>query len=313
MYVNLPDKLDEELSRARVVFPLYLSQVTDPLQPIPEVLEIAFRVVRIIIRHRLSFHLVTRSPEGIYRLIEEIPELPQYPYWFVAMTVEAPPEKQVVTSPGAPGIVDRLRALKWLNSLGVATVGRTDPTILGLLTRADLEWLIGELKDAGVSHIIASTGYFNRVSMVRLLSSIEGSRWAGRERAVARIYRFDRKDCFPGCRIFRASWHTRVGFHRWLRSKVEEKGLTYAVCQELPRRYDSPGIPTCEGVPKNFVHLRRGRGFEPIGCFGDCLRSCPNPATPPCGNPDLLTHYPYRLKDLGISRRVLTPGTGLLF
>jgi DNA repair photolyase len=311
VYANLPQKLDQELSRCRIVFPLYLSQVTDPLQPVPEVLKTTFQVIRVILKYRLSFHIVTRSAQGVYHLIEEIPELRRYPYWFAELTVEATPEKQRVTSPGAPPIQERLEALRWLHDSGIETVGRTDPTILGLIEREDLEWLIRELKHSGVSHIIGSTGYFNPVSMGRLLKSVKRSPWSKSGGEIAQVYGFAQKDMgsYPQNKIFRAPWHSRVRFHQWLRSRVEKLGMSYAVCQELPREYDSSGIPTCEGIAKNFVHIRSGQGFEPIDCFGDCLRNCPNPEAPPCGNPDLLTHYPYRLRDL----RPLTAKEGFLF
>jgi len=296
IYKNTPEKLEAELKKARIVFPIYISQITDALQPIKELREVLKEVVKIILRYRLSFHIVTKSADGPLWLLKEIPELYEYPFWYISITVEATPEKQRVTSPKASPINDRLKTLKILHSQGVAITARTDPTIIGFIEPEELFSIIEKLKGCGVKHIVGSTGYFNKVSMQRFLRALNNSEWRDRVKTVAQNYRFDPSliDRYPENKVFRIPYPERIRFHTLVKKEVERLGLTYAVCQELPAKYDSKGILYCEGVERNWVHIKRKGRFEPINCVGDCLRSCPNPENPPCGEPAFLYEYPYK-------------------
>lgn len=291
VYKNLVDKLQKEIERLNIAFPFYLSQVTDPLQPIKEIRELTFQIVKILINKRLSFKIVTKSADGVRELINK--ELLKYPYWFLEMTVEATPEKQIITSPNASPILERIKTIKSLTEKGIEVVGRTDPTILGLIDLPDLEWLINKLKDAGVKHIIASCGYYNKISMENLINQIKRSIFKDRVKKVIDYYQYH-----PNSKKkkFLAPLNTRIEFHRYLKNLCEKNNLTYAVCQELPQNYDSANLSSCEDSKRNFVHIRIGREFIPINCFGDCLRSCPNLKNPPCKMPIFQKEYPYKLK-----------------
>ena len=178
IYRNLPQKIDEELNRAKIMPPLYLSQVSDVLQPIKEVREITYDIIRVILKHNVSFHVVTKNAEGALELIHKIPKLIKYPFWYLAMTIESTPEKQKITSPFASTIENRLRTLKILHNDGVMVSARTDPCILGLLNKSEILWLIERIRQTGVKHIVSSTGFFNKTSMARLLASIKETEFA---------------------------------------------------------------------------------------------------------------------------------------
>ena len=300
VYENLPQKFEAEIREARILPSFYLSQITDPLQPVKEVRELTYAIIRIILKYRLSFHITTKSADGSIELLRVIPELKEYPYWFIAMSVESPPGKELVTSPGASTIKERLYAMEELNKLGVTLVGRIDPIILGFVETSEIIWLVNELAAIGVKHIITSTGHYNRLSMTRLLKSIGESKWRKLKARVAQIYGFSDN---PNKKKFRAPWKKRVEFHTFLRKEVEKLGMTYAVCLELPKEYDSPGLPSCEGVNNIFLYVKREDGkFYPI-CYGDCIRSCPDVKNPPCGNKSMQDEYPYKAKTLGIRKR----------
>jgi hypothetical protein len=81
---------------------------------------------------------------------------------------------------------------------------------------------------------------------------------------------------------------------------VEEKGMTYSVCQELSSgEGDSKGIPNCEGLPLPFTRKGLGGMFYPIDrCTAACYASCRNMVIPPCGLPELIDNRP-------LTRRVL--------
>ncbi|MEO0138160.1 MAG: radical SAM protein [candidate division WOR-3 bacterium] len=295
IYQNLPAKLEDEIKRLKIAFPFYLSQITDPLQPYTPLRDLTFRIIKVLMKNRLSFRIVTKSAEGLRALIRAIPELISYPYWLVEMTIEATPSKQTVTSPYASKIEERLKILKFLNDLGVETVCRTDPTILGFMEREDLLWILEQVKKTGTKHIIASTGYYNKIAMSNLLHRLAATKF---KTSIPHIVRYYNYDPDKPVKKFMAPINIRKKFHTWFKKAVEAYGLTYAVCQELPRDYDSKNIPNCEGTKRNHVHVRSKEGFLPIACSGDCLRLCPDTINPPCGMPILKYEYPYKIKTL---------------
>lgn len=297
VYKNLPQKIDEELSRAKIIFPLYLSQVSDVLQPVREVREVTYEIIRVILKHNVSFHVVTKNAEGALELVDRIPALIRYPYWYLAMTIESTQEKQEITSPFASTIESRLNALKILHKQGVVVSARTDPCILGLISKNEILWLIEKIKQTGAKHVVSSTGFFNKISMARLLEAIKKSKFNPLASRVAEIYGFCEKgvDSYGEKKRFWVPVELRKKYHRWLRKEVESRSMTYAICLELPRAYDSRELAHCEGCPNNYVHIKRNGRFFPVDkCFGDCLRSCPDRNEPPCRRPILLTQYPYK-------------------
>jgi DNA repair photolyase len=300
VYRNVPEKLEAEINKANLLPPFYISQVSDALQPVPEVREITFKVVRLLMQYRLSFHILTKSADGADALIETVPELIHYPYWHLGMTIEAPQGKQEITSPYASGTEERFRVLKKICGYGIPVVGRTDPTILGLVKIEEVSELIKRFADVGVKHIVASLGFYNQLSLSRLVSSISASRWKECIPELEKIYGFQVENIarYPPRKRFTASIGTRTKFHSFLRNKAEQYGLTYGICLELPKEYDSPGISACEGMVNNFVHIRAGGGFQPINCIGNCLYNCPNPTNPPCKRAYLQSEYPYKFKKL---------------
>ncbi|MFN3346242.1 MAG: hypothetical protein ACK42E_00285, partial [Candidatus Bipolaricaulaceae bacterium] len=54
-YANTPEKLAAELEKGEICPPLYISQVTDPLQPVEAIRELTAQVVEVAIRYRVPF------------------------------------------------------------------------------------------------------------------------------------------------------------------------------------------------------------------------------------------------------------------
>lgn len=301
IYKNLIEKLRKEIKDAYRLFPIYLSQVTDPLQPIKEIKNFTKEIVSLLMEYNLSFGIVTKSAAGPLSLLKELPALQEYPYWFLTITIEATSEKQIITSPLASKIRDRFRTVNYFNKIKVPAVVRIDPTILGIMEKKDLIYLIDRAQEAGSPHIIGSTGYFNKISILRVAEKIKQSKFSSRLKTFFSYYRFDpeRIDAYPEKKRFTVPLSLRVRFHIWLKKEVERRGMTYAVCQELPRAYDSKNIPSCEGAKNIFVHIKNLQGkFQPIPCHGDCLRFCPNRENPPCGYPKFPDEYPFRYHSL---------------
>jgi len=159
----------------------------------------------------------------------------------------------------------------------------------------------------GAKHVTASTG---RLSKRRSPS-------AGREGTSTwqRIYKVIHSQSplaakkFEQEYIYEAHWSgggyrmrrdLRVDSHRKVRESVEAKGITYATCQELPaEESDSQSIPHCEGLPLPFARKQAGGRFEPIsGCTANCHVSCRGLSTPACGQSELISYEPLRLRKL---------------
>jgi len=168
----------------------------------------------------------------------------------------------------------------------------------------------------GAKHVTASTG---RLSKRRSPS-------AGREGTSTwqRIYKAIHSQSLLASKkfeqeyIYEAYWSgggyrlrrdLRIGFHRRVRQLVEARGMTYATCQELAAdESDSQSIPHCEGLPLPFVRKQAGGRFEPIGgCTANCHVSCRDLSTPPCGQSELISCGPLRLRKLSFGPTI--PGT----
>lgn len=299
IYQNTAEKLRQELARVELCPPLYLSQITDPLQPQGRLRELTAQVVEVAISYGIPFHLITKNGEGVFWLLRRVPELSHYPRWWLAMTIEAPPEKQLLTSPGASSIWERLNAVEACARLGVFVVVRTDPAIWGLVREEDEVWILNQAKEAGASHIVSALGHFNRLSFSRLILALTAAGLKKEAAEVQRNYARQGKESGPLRAAIRAPWPLRQKFHSFMRAEAEARGLTYAPCLEMGREWDSPGIPHCEAAPQGTMVRKKGERFKPIpGCYADCLRSCPNPKNPPCGRPELLTQYPFRFSTL---------------
>jgi DNA repair photolyase len=285
-YSNIPEKLAEELSNITLCPPLYLCATTDVFQPVDEIVQSTIETVKTIVRFGASFHIVTKS--AIVKRLFEIPGFADYPYFFLQMSIETiDDEKRRILSPNSSPIKDRIETLKLFSSKGFYTVMRIDPIIFGYTDNHDeILHLLHTAKEIGVKHVITSTTRFDQkgIQAVRERLTKEGLEKTFNK--VKESYAYEKG-------WLRVPSRRREEFHRNLRAETEKLGITYAVCMELDRSYDSPSIIHCEGSPNSYMMKRTNEGkFKPV-CNADCLRSCPNQVEPPCGMPQLATQYPY--------------------
>ena len=290
-YTNLAEKLGEELSKMTLCPPLYLSATTDVFQPISEIVQSTLNTIKTIMRFGVSFHIVTRSK--LVRKVFEIPGFQNYPYFFLEMSIETiDDEKRKILSPNSTSIRERIETLKLFASKGFYTVMRIDPIIFGYSdSRDEIKQLLKVANENGVRHVISSTTRFDRQGMQAVR---DGLTKAGKEKDFQRI-----KESY----VQEKGWlkvplKIREDFHRWLKAETEKLGITFAVCMELDKSFDSASISHCEGSPNSYMMIKTKDGsFKPV-CNADCVRSCPNRKAPPCGVPQLAVQYPYELKTL---------------
>ncbi|WXG47450.1 MAG: hypothetical protein WED05_12455 [Candidatus Atabeyarchaeum deiterrae] len=298
-YDNIPDKLENELSEIVLCPPLYLCATTDVFQPVEDIIQSTMKAVRTIMRFGVSFHIITKNMQ-VKRLLE-IPGFTNYPYFFLQMSVETiDDEKRRVLSPYSSPIKERIETLRLFAARGFYTVMRIDPIIFGYSNdHNELTQLLQIAKRIGVKHIITSTTRFDSLGLQAVKDRLLRE---GMDKSYLQIKEsYARENGW-----LRVPREKRERFHKRLKAETERLGMTYAVCMELERSFDSSQLSHCEGSPNSYMMIRTKEGkFKPI-CNADCVRSCPNSKNPPCGKSQLALQFPYDKKILYATARSST-------
>ncbi len=310
IYSNLPELVSRELARIRLCPPVSISNTTDPCQPIPEMRAVLAELVSTLMAAGVFFFITTK---GDCRFLLEVPGFQEYPRKFVSVTIEGTEEMVALLSPRAGGFSRRLEMVRELSRRGIQVNVRLDPFLVHLATALyggawfdQVERLVGMFAGAGARHVISSTGRLSKkpgraraykgVSLWDRVLGVISSRSKYAAWCFEREYVYDARGTSRG---YLWRWDLRRAFHQSVREVAESRGLTYAVCQELPAsEADSGTITHCEGFPMPFsVRVSAGK-FEPVsGCECDC-RACCAEGKPPCGRPALAENWPYRIADL---------------
>jgi DNA repair photolyase len=318
IYNNLAELVQKDLKKLTLCPPISLSNISDPCQDIPELKLEVKRLIQLLMDYGVSFFITTKGDPSF---LLELPGFVDYKPKLIAITIEGTPEVLKLLSPGAPAFDARIAAASKLSSMGINIVIRPDPVLVHLLQALygdswfeKIAGLVDIFTAAGAKHIITSTG---RLSKKRSPSGSHGgtSIWQ-------RIYKVIHSQSPLAARkfeqeyIYESHWSgggyrlrkdLRLSFHRQVRELVEARGMTYATCQELSAvESDSPGIPHCEGLPLPFAQKQVDGRFRPItDCTANCHVSCLGLSKPPCGQAELITSEPLRLKNLCLESRIL--------
>jgi len=311
IYDNLPELVERDLKKLALCPPISLSNISDPCQDIPELRREVERLIRLLMEHGVSFFITTKGDPSF---LLELPGFTEYKRKFIAITIEGTPEVLGLLSPRAPSFDARIGTAAKLSSMGIDVVIRLDPVLVHLFQAVyDDSWfgkiagLVDTFADAGAKHVIASTGrLFKRRSSS---ADREGTTTWQRVYEVIHSQSPLAAERFKQEYIYETHWSgggyrlrrdIRIGFHRRVRELVEARGMTYATCQELSaEESDSQSIPHCEGLPLPFARKQADGRFEPIGgCTANCHVSCRGLSTPPCGQSELISSQPLRLRKL---------------
>lgn len=311
IYNNLPELVENDLRKLSLCPPISLSNISDPCQDIPELKSEVKRLVQLLMNYGVSFVITTKGDPSF---LLEIPGFAAYEPKLIAVTIEGTPEILQLLSPQAPPFDTRLAALHKLSRLGIRTVVRLDPVFIhlfqALYTEAwfdEIARLIDAFAAAGISHVISSTGRLSKKSARR-----DGGKGQGTWKQVFNVIRAQSPPAavrFASEYAYEAGWagrgymlrrDLRLDFHHGVRELVENRGMTYATCQELAAgESDSEGIPHCEGTPLPFASKQVDGKFRSIpGCTANCHVSCRNLSNPPCGRPELVTCKPLKISNL---------------
>jgi DNA repair photolyase len=322
IYDNLPELVERDLKKMTLCPPISLSNISDPCQDIPELKREVKRLMRLLMDYGVSFFITTKGDPSF---LLELPGFIEYKPKFIAITIEGTPEVLGLLSPRAPSFDARVATAAKLSGMDIDIIVRLDPVLVHLFQALHGDSWFGEIADlldvfaaVGARHVVASTG---RLSRKRSPSgNHEGtSIWQ-------RIYRVIHSQSplaakkFEQEYIYEAHWSgggyrlrkdLRLSFHRNVKELVEARGMTYATCQELSaEESDSAGIPHCEGLPLPFARKQADGRFESItGCTANCHVSCQGLSKPPCGQTELVSCEPLRLKKLRLeSNRAYVAG-----
>jgi len=266
----------------------------------------------------VSFFITTKGDPSF---LLELPGFIEYKPKFIAITIEGTPEVLGLLSPGAPSFDARVAAASKLSNMGIDIVVRLDPVLVHLFQALygdswfeKIAGLLDVFAAVGARHVTASTG---RLSKKRSPSNgHEGtSIWQRIYKVIYSQSPLSAKK-FEQEYIYEAHWSgggyrlrrdLRLGFHRKVKELAEARGMTYATCQELSAgESDSPGIPHCEGLPLPFARKQADGRFKPVpGCTANCHVSCRGLSSPPCGQAELISCEPLRLKKLRLESMIL--------
>jgi DNA repair photolyase len=319
IYNNLPELVERDLKKLTLCPPISLSNVSDPCQDIPQLRKEVKRLIPLLMDYGVSFFVTTKGDPSF---LLELPGFIEYKPKFIAITIEGTAEVLELLSPAAPSFPDRVATASKLSDLGIDIVIRLDPIFIHLFQALYGErWLekIAEVIDvfatAGARHVIASTGRLSR-KRSRRGSRQDAGTW---QRVYDAIHKQSpvAAEKFEQEYIYERHWSgggyrlrkdVRLDLHRKLRELVEARGMTYATCQELSaEESDSPSIPHCEGLPLPFARRQPDGSFKPIrGCTANCHVSCRGLAKPPCGQPELISCQPLRLRKLRFQSKPTT-------
>jgi DNA repair photolyase len=318
IYDNLPELVERDLKKLTLCPPISLSNISDPCQGIPELKREVRRLIQLLMDYGVSFFITTKGDPSF---LLELPGFIEYEPKFIAITIEGTPEVLRLLSPRAPSFEARVAAAARLSNMGIDVVIRLDPILVHLFQPLygdcwfdRISGLIDIFAAAGAKHMVAGTG---RLSNKRSPSGGHEatSVW---QRIYEVIYSQSplAAEKFEQEYVYEAHWSgggyrlrrdLRLGFHWKVKELVEARGMTYATCQELSAgESDSSGIPHCEGLPLPFARKQADGRFKPVpGCTANCHVSCRGLPNPPCGQPEVISCEPLRLKNLRASSMVL--------
>ncbi len=311
IYDNLPELVEKDLKKLGLCPPISLSNISDPCQDIPELKREVKRLIGLLMDYGISFFITTKGDPSF---LLELPGFIDYKRKFVAITIEGTPELLGLLSPRAPSFDARVAAVGKLSGMGIDIIVRLDPIFVHLFLALygdswwdKLERLLDIFAAVGARHVTASTG---RLSRRRSPSADQAgtSVWQRIYKVIYDQSPFAAKK-FEQEYIYEAHWSgggyrlrrdLRFGFHQKVKELVEARGMTYATCQELSAdEGDSRNIPHCEGLPLPFARKQADGRFKPVpGCTANCHVSCRGLSHPPCGQAELISSEPLRLKKL---------------
>lgn len=151
VYGNMPEKLRKELStRRKLPAYVFFSPTCDVLQPIPQVLQITYDLLHILLEHGVGINLLTkgRIPANFFPLLKQYKKLTHIQIGIT--TLERDIQKKIEPYAATPR--ERIRNMEQLCAIGIVPEVKLDPLIPGVTDTAEnLTALFKVLQRLGVN------------------------------------------------------------------------------------------------------------------------------------------------------------------
>ncbi|MCK5562127.1 MAG: radical SAM protein [Thermoplasmata archaeon] len=149
---NLPTVLARELKRKPPGL-VGISSVTDPYQPIEAKLNITRYAIELLLKHKFTVSLITKSP----LILRDLDLITQFEYNEVTLTITTLDEVLCkILEPNAPPPRSRLKALEKLSNEGLNTYAFIGP-LLPTLELQEVPEMIDAIAATGVGTIMVDT------------------------------------------------------------------------------------------------------------------------------------------------------------
>jgi len=228
LYVNLPDLLETELSRKKVVPQwVILNTSSDCFQSHPDILNVTHEVIQTLLDHGIGISFLTKGviPQRFIDLFRRSPEKILAQIGLVSLSDRYWGEYE----PGTPSPDKRIENIQRLGEIGISSEIRIDPIIPFITdTEAEVTPLFGRLKGLGVKRVTLSYLHLRPAIQKQLMKELSSLH----QRVIESCFRTQE------WKTIGSSTKTKLlpktirerGYQR-IREIAEEFGITASVCQ----------------------------------------------------------------------------------
>jgi DNA repair photolyase len=228
LYANTVEGLRSELGRKRTALTaVYFSPSSDLFQPVPQVLEMAYQVLYLLLERGIPVTFLTKGviPKKHMRLLAEHASL----VWAEIGLISLDDAVRRLFEPAAASVNRRLKQIGDLIRFGVNTEVRVDPIIPGFTDdESSLRELIAAIASRGVKSIAASTLFLRPAITASLRKNLARSQFT---QLMAALSATDRMDIHAGnSSVHAMSAARRRRIYDRVQSIAAEFGIKANIC-----------------------------------------------------------------------------------
>ncbi len=176
LFDNIPELVRAELHRKRKMpHRVYFSPSSDAFQPLPEVLDVTFETMSVLLERGVEVAFLTKGVVGerFGALFCQVAKSPTRVHAQIGITTTSQRLWKMLET-GAASPAQRLQVIEGLRQIGLAVRARLDPLIPGLTDTADnLRPLLEELSRRGVRSVAASYLFLRPTFAQRLSEQLQ--------------------------------------------------------------------------------------------------------------------------------------------
>ena len=228
LYTNLPELLEKELSRKRVIPPwVILNTSSDGFQPHTDILNVTYEVVRLLLGHGIGISFLTKGVIP-HRFIELMGRFPEKVLAQIGLVSFSTPYWQTY-EPGTPSPEERLGNIPRLREKGILAEVRVDPIIpLVTDTEGETRRLFERLKEEGVERVTLSYLHLRPAIQEQLMKELSGVH----QKLIESFFRTQEwKSVFSSTQTKLLPRTLREKGYQRMREIAKRYGIKVSVCQ----------------------------------------------------------------------------------